>query len=162
MGTSQSEPKVPMSSLQKTYYVTKSIEGLLVILATLFVLTDYNEDWVPVILGFALILIVTSFAANERRERNPWYDLSYWLQKKQRSIAHFRSQAERATSPRYKRTMSRLYYESVGILVDDLKLLKILAISRGENGVADEIQKQIDENQVILAQGSQQTQQLVP
>ncbi|MHA1483985.1 MAG: hypothetical protein ACTSPR_01550 [Candidatus Thorarchaeota archaeon] len=33
-----------MSSLQKTYYVTKSIESLLVILAKVFVLTGHNKQ----------------------------------------------------------------------------------------------------------------------
>lgn len=44
MGTSQSEPMVPMLSFQETYYVAKSIEGLLVILATEFVLTSHNKQ----------------------------------------------------------------------------------------------------------------------
>ena len=150
MGTSQSEPKAPMSSLQKTYYVTKSIEGLLVILATLFILTGQNEVWVPVILGVALILILASFVANERRERNPWLEHSTFLVKKRRSLHQLKAQADSARSPQLKRVVMEGYYLGVRCLIDDLTQFKMVAVSEKSDQMIEEIQSQIDELKEIV------------
>ncbi|MFW9887472.1 MAG: hypothetical protein ACFFER_04780 [Candidatus Thorarchaeota archaeon] len=140
------KPNGPMSNLQKIYYVTRSIEAICVVIATLLVAFNYSDvQLLLVLLILGIFFAIVSFSANERRERNPWLDYALYVQKKLRNIEFFKNQAERAVSPSYQQTMLKTYYRGVGWLIDDLRQLKIIALSRNEVDVAGELQNQIEE-----------------
>jgi len=144
------------STLQNTYYITRIIEAVLAISTTLLLISNYSNlggidpDFLLGLIIFLLVVIILSIYINEKRFYNPWPNYAAFLNKKRRIVEKSRVQIELARVQGYKKTAQRKYREMIQYLIDDLKDIKLVALSREENDVANELQTQIDEYTELL------------
>lgn len=82
-------PAIPVSRIQQIYYIVKMVEALIAVAgaalvgASLATQTPVEGYSIIIVLVVLLVLIGLSFAASEKRYRNPWLDYSSFLLKKE-------------------------------------------------------------------------------